>query len=230
MQNSRRKRAVRDRAPLTFHFSWSKIIRPSLSPFVLTLAPSSFGYERLCAFCPIISCAAGLAADRDRSLSSKRNGHRNWSSTNDLANGIIDLWRYSEPRCFRAAAERSLATFRLNGKPWTLPDHRFITSFSRLHVTLADFPTLCAWNVKWALLPPHCLSRPPKGKGGSSGRDFDRGCTFTNFYFYDISTNEIWNQQFLDNSYSSFIDDTPLYVLDGNGKFTCRKFCIVQSF
>lgn len=30
VQNSRRKQAVRDRAPLTFHFSWSKIIRSLL--------------------------------------------------------------------------------------------------------------------------------------------------------------------------------------------------------
>lgn len=27
VQNTRRKRAIRDRTPLTFHFSWSKIIR-----------------------------------------------------------------------------------------------------------------------------------------------------------------------------------------------------------
>lgn len=39
VQNSRRKQAVRDRAPLTFHFSWSKII-PSL---LLFYASSSGG-------------------------------------------------------------------------------------------------------------------------------------------------------------------------------------------
>lgn len=33
VQNTRRKRAIRDRTPLTFHFSWSKIIRsPSYVP------------------------------------------------------------------------------------------------------------------------------------------------------------------------------------------------------
>lgn len=34
VQNTRRKRAIRDRTPLTFHFSWSKIIRsPSYVPY-----------------------------------------------------------------------------------------------------------------------------------------------------------------------------------------------------
>lgn len=69
VQNSRRKRAVRDRAPLTFHFSWSKIIRaPSPSPPVLALAgPPLSSPPIFCrAFRRIIS--RRRPADRDRSL------------------------------------------------------------------------------------------------------------------------------------------------------------------
>lgn len=47
VQNSRRKQAVRDRAPLTFHFSWSKIIRPPL------YVPSALRVSRLAPSLPL---------------------------------------------------------------------------------------------------------------------------------------------------------------------------------
>lgn len=114
VQNSRRKQAVRDRAPLTFHFSWSKIIRSLLLPSASPVSGGGSGgkgdFPPLTPLWPIERCSADNIVPQaqpqiETALLEPVNGHRNWSGTNDLAKGIIDLWRLFSLRCFRVEGE-----------------------------------------------------------------------------------------------------------------------------
>lgn len=103
--------------------SWSGAVNVSLfvvenysisSSLLRPVRRREWGLSPLPLLWPIERCSADNIVPQaqpqiETALFEPVNGHRNWSGTNDLAKGIIDLWRLFSLRCFR-----------VEGEPWCL--------------------------------------------------------------------------------------------------------------
>lgn len=100
------------------------------------------GFPPLPPLWPIERCSADNIVPQaqpqiETALLEPVNGHRNWSGTNDLAKGIIDLWRLFSLRCFRVEGEpppeptpfRSKCFFPKFFSRWTWRSIRFLSLF-----------------------------------------------------------------------------------------------------